>query len=106
MKPILHLTLVSACVPTIVLAQTEPATVPSFPAADPGGAIRPLGDLAEIPAASSPWSMGAGVMWRRIGNTSVHPNLAASQPAGAFFSPPQAPVPQREMRTAIMMTAS
>lgn len=56
----------------------------------------PVGDMAEerviSPSTSSSyWSVGAGLAWRRIGSTTVAPNLAANNPPAAFFSPSAGP---------------
>lgn len=44
--------------------------------------------IIPAPKSPSPWRIGAGVMWRNIGELSVDPNLQNSSFANRFFIPP------------------
>jgi hypothetical protein len=56
------------------------------------GDLSDMGDSKSIiipaPGPTSPWRIGAGVMWRNIGELSVDPQLGSSRFAGRFFLPP------------------
>ncbi|MEO8616063.1 MAG: hypothetical protein ABI600_13045 [Luteolibacter sp.] len=44
--------------------------------------------IIQAPDPPSPWSIGTGVMWRNIGQLSVHPNLQNGPQGSRFFIPP------------------
>ena len=57
-------------------------------AGDPSIMADAKSTITPAPEAPSPWRIGAGVMWRNIGELSVHPNLQNGPFASRFFIAP------------------
>ena len=57
-------------------------------AGEPAALMDAKSPITPAPAAPGPWRIGAGVMWRNIGDLSVNPKFQNSRFADRFFAPP------------------